>query len=140
MLTFLINRYCPKAFHRPNHLIRIVEYQRKIIPKSNIFTETRTQDSFRVRGLGFCNLLGETNNFVLCAVLLSCLVYKLQKPSSPRLAPRTVFGFVTLVPEKFLAVTNNFVLCAVLSCLVSELQKLSSLELEPRTFFRGYGR
>jgi hypothetical protein len=47
----------------------------KIIPKP-IFTETRTQDSFRVCDLSSCNLLAETNNFVLCAVLLSCFSFR----------------------------------------------------------------
>jgi hypothetical protein len=51
MLTFLINFYCPKAYHRPDHSISFVEYHKKL----------------------FLN------------------------PPSPRLEPRTVFGFVTLV-------------------------------------------
>jgi hypothetical protein len=29
MLTFLIYLSCPKAYHRPDHLIWIVEYHRK---------------------------------------------------------------------------------------------------------------
>jgi hypothetical protein len=97
MLTFLINLYCPKTYHRPDHSIRIVEYHRKIIiiiiiiSKPNIFTETRTQDSLCVFDLSSCNLLAETNNFVLRAVLLSCLVSELQKPPSPGLKPRAVF-------------------------------------------------
>jgi hypothetical protein len=41
-----------------------------IIPNTNIFTEPRTQDSFRVCVLSSCNLLVE-NNFVLCAILFS---------------------------------------------------------------------
>jgi hypothetical protein len=55
----------------------------KIIPKPNIFTETRTQGSFRVRDLCSCNFLAETNNFGLGAVLLSYLVSELQEPPSP---------------------------------------------------------
>jgi hypothetical protein len=70
-----------------------------IIRKPNIFTKTRTQDSFRVCDLSSCNLLAETNNSVLCAVLLSCLASEIQKPSSPGLEPRTVFiGVVAFVP------------------------------------------
>jgi hypothetical protein len=69
-----------------------------IIPKPNIFARTRTQNSFTVCGLSSCNLLAETNNFVLYAVLLSCLFSELQKPSSPGLEPRTVLRFVALVP------------------------------------------
>jgi hypothetical protein len=29
MLTFLINLYCPKTYHRPDHSIRIDKYHRK---------------------------------------------------------------------------------------------------------------
>jgi hypothetical protein len=42
----------------------------RIIPKHKIFTETRTQDSFRVCDLSSCNLLSETNKFCLGAVIL----------------------------------------------------------------------
>jgi hypothetical protein len=62
----------------------------KIIPKP-IFTETRTQDSFRVCDLSFCNLLAETNNFVLGASLPSCLISELQERPSPGLELTTHF-------------------------------------------------
>jgi hypothetical protein len=42
----------------------------KIIPKPKIFTETGTQDSFRVCALSSCNLLAETNKVALGAFLL----------------------------------------------------------------------
>jgi hypothetical protein len=29
MLTFRISLYCPKAYHKPDHSIRLVEYHRK---------------------------------------------------------------------------------------------------------------
>jgi hypothetical protein len=122
-------------------LIRIIGYHRKIIPKRNIFTETRTQDSFQFCDLSRCNLLAKTNNFVLGAVLLSCLVSELQKPSSPGLEPRTVFGVVAVVSvisSSYLIFVevNNFVLCDVLlSCTDSKIQKPTSPGLEPRTVF-----
>jgi hypothetical protein len=142
MLTFHINLYCPKAYHRPDHSIRIVEYHRKIIiinHKPKIFTEFRTQDSFGFvtlvvvisspkqccslrrsivlsfratetifTGNGtqdsfsscdlcFCNLLFETNNFGLGAVLLSCLVSELQETPSPGNELRTLSGVLTLL-------------------------------------------
>jgi hypothetical protein len=53
---------------------------------------------FGVCDLSSCNLLVQTNNSVLCAVLLLCLLSKLQKPSSPGLEPRLVFGVVAVVP------------------------------------------
>jgi hypothetical protein len=56
-----------------------------------IFTGTRTRDSFRVCDLCSCNLLVETTNFGLGAVLISCLVSELQKPSSPGLGLWTLF-------------------------------------------------
>jgi hypothetical protein len=87
VFSFLTNLYCPKVYHEPNHSIRIVEYHRKIIiiiiiPKPNIFNETRIQGIFRVCDPSSCNLLAETNNFVLCVVFLLCLVSELQKPPS----------------------------------------------------------
>jgi hypothetical protein len=50
MLTLFINFYCPKVYHRPDHSLRIVEYHRNYyyVLKPNIFTETQTQDNFRV--------------------------------------------------------------------------------------------
>jgi hypothetical protein len=68
-----------------------------IIPKPNIFTETLTQDSFRVCDLSSCNLVAETNSFVLCAVFLSCLVSELEKPSYRDSNPRHIFGAVIFV-------------------------------------------
>jgi hypothetical protein len=96
MLTFLINLYCLKAYHRPHNSIRIVNIIQEIItiiiiPKTNIITATRTQGRFRVCDLSSCNLLFETNNFGLGAVLLSCLVSELQEPSSSGLELRTLF-------------------------------------------------
>jgi hypothetical protein len=59
----------------------------------------------------------------------------LNQTSSPRLEPRTVFGFVTLVPVIVSPKNKQFCFFAVLSCLFSELLKLSSSGLEPRTVF-----
>jgi hypothetical protein len=75
---------------------------RIIIHKPNIFTGTRTQGSFRVCNLCYCNLPSEANNFVLGSVLLSCLVTKLQKSSSPVLKPKTYFrgyGFYPVISQ-----------------------------------------
>jgi hypothetical protein len=92
MLTVLINLYCLKAYHRPDHSIRIIEYHRKkiFIPKTNIFTETRTQDSFRVCDLSSCYLLAETNNFVFWTILLLHVVSRIEEPPSPGFEPRTL--------------------------------------------------
>jgi hypothetical protein len=59
MLTFIISLYCLKAYHRPDHLYVLLNITEKIIPKPNIFTETRTQDSFLVCDVSSCNLLAE---------------------------------------------------------------------------------
>jgi hypothetical protein len=57
-----------------------------------IFTGTRTQDIFfRGSVLCFCNHLVGTNNFGLGAVLLSCLVSKIQEPPSPGFEHSTLF-------------------------------------------------
>jgi hypothetical protein len=100
MLTFLINLYCPKPYHRPAHSIRIVL-------KPVIFTETRTQNTCWVCDLSSCNLLTETNNSVLCAVLISCLISELQKNFSSGFEPRTVFRGCGLC-SCGLTETNNF--------------------------------
>jgi hypothetical protein len=104
-----------------------------IIPKPNIFTGTRTQDSFRVCDLSSCNLLAETNNFVLYTILL-CLVSKLLKTSSSKIEPRTVSRGCGLCFCNVLFQTNNFGLGIVLiSCLGSELQETTSPGLKLRT-------
>jgi hypothetical protein len=134
MLTFHINLYCLKAYHRTDRSICIVEEHTQNIPKSNIFTETQTQGSFQVCDHSFCNIHVETKNFVPCTVTLSCLVSKLQKPFSLGLKPRTDFQSCGLCSYNLLAETNNFVLRAILlSCLVSKLKKTSSLGIKPRT-------
>jgi hypothetical protein len=98
MFTFNISLYCPKAYHRSDHSICVVEYHRIIIiPKGNINTGTRTQD--RLSGLWpySCNLLFEINKSAFGVVLLSCLVSELQKPSSPGLELRTLWKFRSLL-------------------------------------------
>jgi hypothetical protein len=94
LLTFLSNLFCPKAY-RPDHSICIIEYHRKLpLLSLNLTSSPRLEPtSSRVSDLGSCNLLAETNNFVLWTVLLSWLVSELQKPSSSGLEPRTVFRF-----------------------------------------------
>jgi hypothetical protein len=87
MLIFLTSLHCFKAYHRSDHSILSLDIVRNYYPQPSIFTETRTQESFRVCDLCFCNLLAETNNFVLCAVLLSCFVSELQEPPSPIIEP-----------------------------------------------------
>jgi hypothetical protein len=52
---------------------------------------TRTQEFFGVVALCSCNLLFETNNFGLAAVLLSCIVSELQELPSPGIELRTLF-------------------------------------------------
>jgi hypothetical protein len=89
MFTFITNLYCWKLFIG-NYSIRIVEYHRKksLNPTSSPGLELR---SFRVCDLSFCNILFETNNFGLAAVLLSYLVSELQETPSPGLELRTLF-------------------------------------------------
>jgi hypothetical protein len=66
------------------------------IPKPYIFTETQTQDIFWVCDLSFYNLLADTNDFILCAILLLCLVSEVQKPSSLGFQPGEFLGVVAL--------------------------------------------
>jgi hypothetical protein len=105
---------------------------KELIPKSNIFTLTQTKNSFQVCDLSFCNILAKTKDFVLCAILLSCLISKLWKPSSLGCEPWANFQGCGLRSCNLIK-TNNFGLGAVrLLCLVSELQKSSLLGTEPR--------
>jgi hypothetical protein len=135
ILAFLMNLYCPKVYHRPDHSI-CIECHRKIIfiHKPIVFIENQTQDSFLVCDISSCSLVG-INNFVLCAILLSCFVSELQKPSSPGLEPRTVFRGCGC---NLLVETNKFGLGALLSSLVSELQDPLSLGLELKILFRSF--
>jgi hypothetical protein len=113
ILKFLINLYCLKAYHRPDNAICMKIF---IIPKPNIFTETRTQDNSWICHLSSCNLLAETNNFVLCTIL-SCLVSQLP---SLAIEPRTVFQGCDLCLCNLLSEINNSVLGTVLlSCIVT---------------------
>jgi hypothetical protein len=89
MLTFLINLTVRKIIIGPIVGYVSLNIIDKIILTPNIFTETRTQDSFWICNLSSCNSLFETNNFGLGAVLLSCLVSELQEPPSPVLKLRT---------------------------------------------------
>jgi hypothetical protein len=138
MLTFLTNIYCPKADHRPDHSILSLNIAENIIiiPKHNIFTETRTQDSFRVCDLSLCCFLVEKKYFY--AVLLSCLISEIQKTSSLRLKPRTVFRGCGRCSCNILVETTNFCLDVFLSCLVSKIQKPPSSGSNPGHFFRRY--
>jgi hypothetical protein len=54
--------------------------QEKTVPKPNIFTRTRKRGNFLVCDRCSCNLLADTNRH-LGAILLSCLVSKLQNHS-----------------------------------------------------------
>jgi hypothetical protein len=81
----------------------------EIIPKPEIFTKKQTQYWFRVCDIISCNLLSETRQFVLSAIL-SCLVCELLKPSSSGLEHRTFFVFVTLVPLISSSMQINFAL------------------------------
>jgi hypothetical protein len=80
----------------------------------NIFTGNRTQDSFSKLWLCSCNILLETNNTGLGAVLLRFSVSELHKPSSPGLENRTGFQGCGLCSCYLPFETNNFCLGAIL--------------------------
>jgi hypothetical protein len=133
MLTFIVNHYCPEAYHRPDHSIFVVEYHTKII-----IIETRTQELLGVYDLSSCNLLAKTNNFVLCAVL-SFLVSELQEPPSAGLEYRAGSHGPGLCCCNLLFETSNCGLGAVLlSSLFSELQEPPSPRIELRTLLRSF--
>lgn len=61
-----------------------------------IFIRTQNQDSFQCCGLCSCTLCGRTNNFDLSAILLSCLVSEVQKPSLLGVNTRQFFRHIGL--------------------------------------------
>jgi hypothetical protein len=78
--------------------LNIVSHLTDIISKPNIFTEIQTRNLFRICELGSCNLLAKANNFILCAILLSCFFSpELQKTSSPGLEYGIFFVVVASV-------------------------------------------
>lgn len=75
---------------------------------------------------------------MLSAILLSCLVTKLQKSFLPGLEPRTDFCGCCLCSYNLPTKTNNFGLGIILlSYLVAELENLSSPGLKVRIDFLG---
>jgi hypothetical protein len=108
-------RMCHVVCQPKGHIsLNIIE---NIIPNPKIFTETRTQDSFRVCGLSSCNILSETNKFCLGTVLLLCLVLELHKTSSSGLERRTDFGVVAFVSIIFFSTHNCCLGALILPCL-----------------------
>jgi hypothetical protein len=101
---------------------------------------TQPKTDFRGCSLCSCKFPAKKKNPGLGAVLLSCLVSKLQKPSSPELETRTVYWGCGICLCNLLTKINNFGLDTIfLSCLVSELQKPPLLGLVPSTLFRSFG-
>jgi hypothetical protein len=136
----MTNAYIFSNLYCPGMIIQYILFNiiGKLIPSPTIFTETRTQGSFRVCDLSSCNVLAEMNKFCLGTILLSYLVSKLQKPSSSGLEARTVFRCCGFCSCNLLAEKNNFSLGTVLqSSLVSKILKPPSPGIEPRTVFRG---
>jgi hypothetical protein len=124
----------------PNHLIYIVQYNRKKLSLNPTSPGLESRTDFSGCGLCFCNPSAETNNFDLGALLSSCLISELQKPSSPELERRPYFlgcTFVLVTSSSF--ETNCFGLGAfLLSCSVSELQEPPSPGFELRTIFLNF--
>jgi hypothetical protein len=71
-LMFLTNLYCRKFIIRPNLSISIAEHYRKNT-KTNVFTGTQTQNSFRFYNPSSCNF-PERESSLIGSTLLSCLV------------------------------------------------------------------
>jgi hypothetical protein len=92
--TLVVVRMCHVVCHPGDHVsLNIIE---KISLNPKIFTETRTQFSFRDFDLRSCNLVSETKKCCLGTILLLCLVLELHKTSSG-LEPRTVLGVLAFV-------------------------------------------
>lgn len=104
----------------------------------NIFTGSRTQESFRGSGLRFCNLLFEADYSDPGAVLPLCLFSEVQKISSTGIGVKTAFRACILRFCNIFQV-NKFALRAViLSCVVLEIQEKPSPGVEIRIFFQSF--
>jgi hypothetical protein len=93
----------PKQFCSLHHSSVVLSFRGTETP----FNVNRTQDSFRSYGICFCNLLFETNNFDLGAVLPPCLVSELQEARSPGFELRTIFPEFWSFCILFLVSRNN---------------------------------
>jgi hypothetical protein len=134
MLTFLISLYCPKAYHRPDYSIRIVEYKKIISlnPISSPSVEPRAVFGF----VTLVPVISSPKQTVLffapfCRAYLPSYRNHFQRDSNSG-------QFSGLCPCycNLLFVTNNLILGAVLlSCLFSELQEPNSPGIELRTIF-----
>lgn len=94
MLTVLINRYCPEAYHTLERSLRVADCQRKkllVNPWSSPGLGFRTV----YRGWGFCSSR-KKQLFSWRFYFLSLSVSELQKPSSQWTDPRKVFVVVVL--------------------------------------------
>jgi hypothetical protein len=118
---------------------RWISSEKIIISKPNIFTETRTQDSFWVCDLSSCNLAW-TKKFCLGAILLLVLSFRATETVFIGTGTQESFRVCDLSSCNLLFETNKFGPGTVLlSCLDSEQQKQSSSEIELRTVFWGSG-
>lgn len=84
----LITSSVPTVLQQEVSIRDYISYQ-SLLP--DIFTEIRSLCIFRLCDIGSCKLLVGRNNFSPADVLLSCSVYRTEKPLSPVFEPRTHF-------------------------------------------------
>jgi hypothetical protein len=125
-------------YHRPDNSIRIFEYHTKNhYPKTKQLHPISKPDSFRVCGLRFFNLLAETNNFGLGAILLSRLVPEQQKHYHRDSNRGQLFEVVAFVHVTSLSKQRVLFLTPLLSCRATETI-FTETRIQSR-LFRGYG-
>jgi hypothetical protein len=128
---FLRGFVCVMCLPEGHVSLNIIE---KIIPKSKIFTETRTQESFRVFDRSSCDLLSETNKFCRLVAVLLVLSFGATLNFLVRTRAQDSSRCCGCCFYNLLFETTNF---GLLSCLFFELQKPSSLGIEPGIIFQG---
>jgi hypothetical protein len=139
MLTFIINLYCPKTYHRPDDSIFIVKYHReKLSPNPTSSPRHEPRTVFGIVTL--VHVISSPKQIILFFAPFVCRAWfpsywnHLHWDSNP-----AVFLGFGLCSCDLLAKTNNFGLGAVLlSCLVSELQEPLSPRIELRTLFQSF--
>jgi hypothetical protein len=98
MFTFVINPYFPKAYHRPDHSRRIVEYHRKKLSLNQTFSpkrETRTVIGF----VTFVTLISPPKQIALVlALFFIVLSFRATETIFTRAQTQEFFGFLAFVP------------------------------------------
>jgi hypothetical protein len=122
-----------KTYDSPDNSIAIIKHPTNLLLLSPSLTETSSlrQESraFLVCDLSSYNILAKTNNFILCASLLLCLIPELQKKLTWTRTQYTLCGYGHWNCN-LLVKTNNFGVGDFVMCSLSKILKTPSPDFE----------